>query len=58
MRTLEVVNEHDVIDQQALQEYAQLFEQPLSESHIKALAALFKWHIPEDFCRDEGDTVV
>lgn len=48
MCTLEVISEHEGIDQQAQDDYAKLFSQPLSDSHIQALAALFKWSIPEE----------
>jgi len=34
MRTLELIEEHEGIDQQALDEYAKLFEQPLPGSHL------------------------
>lgn len=34
MRTLELIEEHDGIDQQALDDYAKLFGQPLPDSHI------------------------
>jgi hypothetical protein len=37
----------DVLWQQQLQEYAKLFRQPLPDSHICALAALFGWVVPE-----------
>lgn len=53
-----MVNEHDAIDQQALDDYAKLFEQPLSESHIKALAALFNCHIPDDCSKDDVGAAV
>jgi len=34
MRTLELIEEHEGIDQQALDEYAKLFEQPLPDAHL------------------------
>jgi hypothetical protein len=37
----------DVLWQQQLQEYAKLFRQPLPDSHICALAALFGWVVLE-----------
>lgn len=58
MRTLEIVEEHDGITQQAQDEYAKLFQHPLSESHIRALAVLFKWHIPDEFTQGEVDVYV
>jgi hypothetical protein len=43
MRSLSIIGENDGIDQQAKEEYAKVFSEPLSDSHIKALAALFGW---------------
>lgn len=48
MRALDAIGEFERLDQQALDEYAKLFGQRLSEVHVQALAALFKWSIPED----------
>lgn len=53
-----MVNEHDGIDQQALDDYAKLLEQSFSESHIHALAALFNWDIPRDLNQDSGGAIV
>ena len=47
MRTLELIEEHEGIDQQALDEYSKLFTQPLPDSHVQALAALFNWSLPD-----------
>jgi hypothetical protein len=46
MRSLQIIGEHDGIDQQAQDEYAKLFKKPFSAAHVQALAALFKWDIP------------
>jgi len=43
MRSPDIISEQEGIDQQALEEYAKFFTQPLSASHIQALAALFGW---------------
>jgi hypothetical protein len=43
MRSLSIIGETDGIDQQAKEEYAKVFSEPLSDSHIQALAALFGW---------------
>jgi hypothetical protein len=43
MRTLNIIGETDGISQQAQDEYAKLFSEPLSASSIKALAILFGW---------------
>jgi hypothetical protein len=47
MRSLDIISEQEGIDQQALEEYAKFFTQPLSTSHIQALAALFGWSSPD-----------
>ena len=33
---------------QAQDKYFKLFGQPLSDSHLQALTALFNWSLPED----------
>ena len=48
MRSLDIISEQEGIDQQALEEYAKFFTQPLSASHIQALAALFGWSSPDE----------
>lgn len=58
MRSLVIVGAQDAIDQQAQDEYARLFLQPLSDKHIQALAALFKWNIPAEFSQQGEDIVV
>jgi hypothetical protein len=42
-RTLNILGESDGINQQAQEEYAKVFSEPLSTSNIQALAALFGW---------------
>jgi beta-glucosidase/6-phospho-beta-glucosidase/beta-galactosidase len=54
MRTLELIEEHEGIDQQALDDYAKLFAQPLPDSHLQALATLFHWSLPEILGEDGG----
>jgi beta-glucosidase/6-phospho-beta-glucosidase/beta-galactosidase len=54
MRTLELIEEHEGIDQQALDDYAKLFAQPLPDSHLLSLAALFHWSLPEILGEDGG----
>uniref|UniRef100_A0A0A9B4A1 Uncharacterized protein n=1 Tax=Arundo donax TaxID=35708 RepID=A0A0A9B4A1_ARUDO len=46
MLALDIVDQHEQVDEQALEEYATLFKHQLSDSHIKALAALFGWSPP------------
>ena len=58
MRTLELIEEHEGIDQQALDEYAKLFEQPLPDAHLQALAALFHWSLPENLDEGEGGVLL
>jgi hypothetical protein len=48
MRALDIIGENEGIDQQAQDEYAKLFGQPLSDSHLQALTALFNWSLPDD----------
>lgn len=47
MRTLNIIEEHEGITPNALDEYFKLFGQPLSDSHLQALTALFNWSLPE-----------
>ena len=58
MRTLELIEEHEGIDQQALDEYAKLFEQPLPDAHLQALAAFFHWSLPENLDEGEGGVLL
>lgn len=43
IRRLCLANEAEVIGDAALQAYAQLFQKPLTDSHISAILALFGW---------------
>ena len=54
MGTLELIEEHEGIDQQALDEYTKLLTQPLPDSHVQALAALFNWSLPKNLGEDDG----
>lgn len=56
MRSLGFGENQERLRQEDMDEYAKLFSQPLSEAHIKALAMLFGWTIP-DF-GVEGESVV
>jgi hypothetical protein len=53
MRSLQIIGEQDGIDQQTHDEYAKLFEKPLSAAHVQALAALFKWDTPAGWDQEE-----
>ena len=48
MRSLNIIDEHGSLTQQAQDEYFKLFGRPLSDSHLQALTALFNWSLPED----------
>ena len=48
MRALCIINESDKITSDAIMEYALLFQRPLIQSHVDALAALFGWSTPEE----------
>jgi beta-glucosidase/6-phospho-beta-glucosidase/beta-galactosidase len=58
MRTLQLIEEHEGIDQQALDDYAKLFKQPLPDSHVQALAALFHWSLPENLGEGEDGALL
>jgi hypothetical protein len=49
MQALNILDEQEGIEQQALDDYAKLFGQPLSDSNICALPALFNWSLPDEF---------
>jgi len=49
MQAVDILTEQEGIDQQALDDYAGLFGKALSDSHIRALTALFNWSLPDDF---------
>lgn len=46
-RRLGLVEDREVVGEAALEEYRQLFNRPLSQSHVRALAALFGWAPPD-----------
>jgi hypothetical protein len=43
MRSLGVASEEEAIEKPALDDYAMVFQNPLSASQVRALAALFGW---------------
>jgi len=53
MRSLGILDENKGIDQQAIDDYAKLFGQPLSDSQLQALAALFCWSLPDELGQGE-----
>jgi hypothetical protein len=53
MRSLDIISENEGISQQALDDYAKLFVQPLSDSQLHALAALFNWSLPDGLGQGE-----
>jgi len=48
MRSLNIIDEHGSLTQQAQDKYFKMFRRPLSDSHLQALTALFNWSLPED----------
>ena len=48
LRTMDIGDADEAFSDKALEKYGRLFNSPLSESHIKALAALFGWSVPVD----------
>ena len=48
MRKLGIIGESEHISIDAQDDYARLFMQELSQTHIAALAALFGWSVPDD----------
>ena len=53
MRSLGILDENKGIDQQALDDYAKLFGQPISDSQLQALTALFCWSLPDELGQGE-----
>jgi hypothetical protein len=45
-RRLGLMQDREVLEQDALEEYGRLFSKPLTQEHVAALAALFGWAIP------------
>lgn len=58
MRTLEVIQEQEGIDDVALQNYAKLFSQPLSDTHLFALACLFGWRMPDELAEGNSNALL
>jgi hypothetical protein len=41
------------------EDYGRLFNKPLSQSHVEALASLFGWHVSDmEQAKGEGDVLV
>jgi hypothetical protein len=47
MKAVGIIADNVGIDQRAQEEYADLFKTSLSDIHVKALAALFGWQLPD-----------
>jgi hypothetical protein len=47
-RRLGLMQDKEVLEQDALEEYGRLFSKPLPHEHVAALAALFGWAIPAE----------
>jgi hypothetical protein len=47
MKAVGIIADNVGIDQRAQEEYADLFKTSLSDTHVKALAALFGWQLPD-----------
>jgi hypothetical protein len=47
MKAVGIIADNVGIDQRAQEEYADLFKTSLSNTHVKALAALFGWQLPD-----------
>jgi hypothetical protein len=58
MKALDIIGENGSIDQQAEEEYARLFSEPLSDQHVQALATLFRWTLPMNADRTEGSALL
>lgn len=54
---LNIEEERERISQQALDEYAQCFKQPMPASHTMALATLFGWSLPDAACADDLECI-
>jgi hypothetical protein len=48
IRRLGIASGKEAVSTEALDKYGRFFSNPLSESHIKALVALFGWTVPEN----------
>jgi beta-glucosidase/6-phospho-beta-glucosidase/beta-galactosidase len=58
MRSLDIIGDQEGLNQQALDEYAKLFRQPLSDYHLQALTALFNWSLPEELEPRDDDVML
>lgn len=58
MRTLEVIQEQEGIVDSALENYAKLFSQPLSDTHFFALACLFRWRTPDELVEGNSNALL
>ncbi|CAO2189399.1 unnamed protein product [Urochloa humidicola] len=58
MRALKIIEEREGINQQAQDDYAKLFGHPLPDEHLKALAMLFNWSLPDGFDQEDEETVL
>jgi hypothetical protein len=47
MKAVGIIADNVGIDQRAQEDYADLFKTSLSDIHVKALAALFGWQLPD-----------
>jgi hypothetical protein len=57
MRSLEALRDQDGIDEVALDQYAKIFSQPLSDTHSLALACLFEWRTPEELIESSSEAL-
>jgi hypothetical protein len=48
MVALNIIEDNEGFSRQALDDYAKLFKNTLSRSHVQALAALFGWSVPDN----------
>lgn len=51
-------NKGDLISDEALEAYANLFDKPLLDCHVKAILALFGWDAPILPLQGDEDVVV
>jgi hypothetical protein len=58
MKSLDIIGDQEGLNQQAQDDYAKLFKQPLSESHLQALTALFNWSLPEELEPRDDDVML
>jgi hypothetical protein len=49
LKALHIINENEEVNKEALDDYALLFKNPLSQAQVEAaLSALFGWSTPAD----------